>query len=63
MYYPVDDAIRNRRKLILLIPEYCDILSLILKPIFKRITKLWSKDEVIIPKKGEILQDMKNSIL
>jgi len=61
LYYPVDDAIRNRGKLTLLSPAYCDIFSRLLKSIFKRVNKRWTNDEDIIPKKGVIIKDMKMS--
>lgn len=38
VYYPVDDAIRNRGKPALLSPEYCGNLSLLLTSTFNRIT-------------------------
>ena len=61
LYYPLDDAIRNRGQLTLLRPEYCDNFSFILKLIFKRIKKCWEKDETIIPDKSTIIRDMKDN--
>ena len=52
LYYPLDDATRNKGKLTLLHPEYCDIFSCLLKLILKRINKTWDTDEKIIPDKG-----------
>ena len=47
----------------MLSPDYCDLLSYILKLLFKRVTKRWVNDEDIIPKKGEVLKDMNKSII
>ena len=54
---------QKSRKLTLLSPDYCDLLSYILKLLFKRVTKRWVNDEDIIPKKGEVLKDMNKSII
>lgn len=49
LYYPVDDVIRNKGKLTLLSTDYCDILSLILKCIFKIINKKGGAKKKKIP--------------
>ena len=57
LYYPLDDAIRNRGQLTLLRPEYCDNFSFLLKLIFKRIKNCGDKDETIIPDKLKIIME------
>ena len=63
LYYPVDDAIRNKRSLTLLRPGYCDSFTALLKLILKWVNKRWDENEVIIPDKGLIMKDMKINLL
>ena len=63
LHHPVDDAIRTKRCLTVLRPEYCGSFAALLYLIFKRVNKQWCENEEIIPDKGLIMKEIKMNLL
>ena len=59
MYYPVDDAMRNRGNLTLISPIYVKSLSLLLSLTHKTLEDYVEENNDLIPSKKDIIKTMK----
>ena len=59
LYYPLDDAIRNKGKLTLICPLYVKHFSQLLKIARKKVLLLNMSDDIIVPLDADVMNAMK----